>query len=161
MIRRFECEGLDSLVEVAVESADDGWEVSVDGRVYRVTITRGPQGTMHLEVDGDGSHVVHTDPSGPHHLVVDGRAYRIADVAAKRTRRASHDSGGLVAPMPGTVLELRVAEGDKVTQGQVLVVVEAMKMEHAIKASKAGVVSHLALVEGQRVGAGEILVEIT
>lgn len=115
---------------------------------------------MVLQVDGAGSHVVYTAPSGPQHLVVDGRAYRIADAAAKRTRRAVHDSGGLVAPMPGTVLELRVAEGDKVTQGQVLLVVEAMKMEHAIKASRAGTVSRLALVEGQRVGAGEVLVEI-
>lgn len=160
MIRRLQCEGSEQGVDVRVETADDGWEVTVDGRVYGVSVARDPQGVLHMRINDKETHRVHTHPSAADHLIVDGCAYWIADVTARRSRRASRDTGGLVAPMPGTVLEVRVAAGDSVTQGQVLVVVEAMKMEHAIKSPKDGIVSRLDLTEGQRVGAGETLVEI-
>ena len=47
-------------------------------------------------------------------------------------------AGGLVAPMPGTVLAVHVGPGDTVAQGQLLMIVEAMKMEHRITAPRAG-----------------------
>jgi len=68
--------------------------------------------------------------------------------------------GSLSAPMPGTVLEVHVKEGQRVRKGQTLVVLEAMKMEHRIQAPKAGEVTKLHFSEGDRVDMGEILVQI-
>ena len=67
--------------------------------------------------------------------------------------------GGLVAPMPGVVLEVRCAPGDRVEARQTLVVLEAMKMEHHVKAPADGVVSEVRVSVGQHVESGTLLVE--
>ena len=69
--------------------------------------------------------------------------------------------GGLVAPMPGKVLMVNVSEGDRVSAGQVLVVMEAMKMEHQITAPADGGVSEVRAAVGDQVDNGELLVVIT
>jgi acetyl/propionyl-CoA carboxylase alpha subunit len=68
--------------------------------------------------------------------------------------------GALVAPMPGKVLKLAVAEGATVASGDVLVVLEAMKMEHELLAPAAGTVSELLVAEGDQVDAGAALAVI-
>ncbi|WP_419863765.1 acetyl/propionyl/methylcrotonyl-CoA carboxylase subunit alpha [Candidatus Poriferisodalis sp.] len=69
--------------------------------------------------------------------------------------------GGLVAPMPGKVLMVDVQPGDQVTAGQVLVVMEAMKMEHQITAAADGEVAEVRAHVGDQVDNGELLVVIT
>jgi propionyl-CoA carboxylase alpha chain len=66
-------------------------------------------------------------------------------------------AGSLVAPMPGTVIRVGVQVGDVVTQGQPLLWLEAMKMEHAIAAPADGVVGELKVVAGQQVEVGAVL----
>ena len=70
-------------------------------------------------------------------------------------------AGGLVAPMPSNVLATHVAEGDKVEEGQLLMVVEAMKMEHRITAPRAGVVAEIRVAVGDQVANGELLIVLT
>ena len=67
-------------------------------------------------------------------------------------------AGSLVAPMPGAVVRIEVAEGDPVAAGQLLVVLEAMKMEHPITAPAAGVVAVAAVAVGDQVDGGQLLV---
>ncbi|APC40425.1 pyruvate carboxylase [Clostridium estertheticum subsp. estertheticum] len=64
------------------------------------------------------------------------------------------------SPIPGTVISILVAEGDTVTENQQLMVVEAMKMETRVIASKAGVVELINVKEGQQVKAGELLINL-
>jgi acetyl-CoA/propionyl-CoA carboxylase biotin carboxyl carrier protein len=113
-------------------------------------------------------------------IALDGvsRAYAVAATAEAvwvsrdghhleaRTARAARagaaaGSGSLEAPMPGTVLMVNVANGDLVEEGDVLVVVESMKMELAIVAPSAGRVEGLDVAPGDRVAQREILLAVT
>ncbi|RZS44859.1 propionyl-CoA carboxylase alpha chain [Herbihabitans rhizosphaerae] len=69
--------------------------------------------------------------------------------------------GSLVAPMPGTVIRVAVAEGDEVTENQPLLWLEAMKMEHAVRAPADGVVAELGVSAGAQVELGAVLAVVT
>jgi len=71
---------------------------------------------------------------------------------------ASAEGGGPICPLPGTVIAVHVAAGDRVIDGQLLMVVEAMKMEHKITAHGDHVVGEVRFSVGDRVDAGELLV---
>ena len=85
-----------------------------------------------------------------------GTAYRFS-LAARGTGHASAGDGAIVAPMPGKVIAVDVAEGDTVTAGQRLMVLEAMKMEHALTAPFDGTVTELAASAGAQVRVEAVL----
>jgi acetyl/propionyl-CoA carboxylase alpha subunit len=106
--------------------------------------------------------------SGEVVLDLDGRSLR-ARLAPPPTveaavRHAAHLADGgeaVTAPMPGNVLQLRVSEGDEVEAGQVLLVLEAMKMENTVPAPASGRVARVHVEAGQQVQRGDRLVEVT
>ncbi len=69
-------------------------------------------------------------------------------------------SGGLVAPMPGKVIELRVSIGDRVRAGDTLILLEAMKMEHPMNATEDGVVTEVLVSQGEQVENGALLLVV-
>jgi propionyl-CoA carboxylase alpha chain len=69
-------------------------------------------------------------------------------------------AGGLLAPMPGSVLAVHVSPGDSVRAGQLLMIVEAMKMEHRITAPHAGTVGEVRAHPGDQVTGGDLLAVI-
>jgi 3-methylcrotonyl-CoA carboxylase alpha subunit len=89
-----------------------------------------------------------------------GETYRISAARPRETARGAEDRPSLEAPMPGRVLGVRTAVGATVAKGDTLVIVEAMKMEHAVRAPRDGTVTRVLVTEGQMVGLGDVLVEI-
>ena len=67
---------------------------------------------------------------------------------------------GLTSPMQGTVVKIAVAEGQKVAAGDLVVVLEAMKMDQPLNAHKDGVITNLKAVIGETVASGAILCDI-
>ena len=86
-----------------------------------------------------------------------------AELVERRRERAGRQAAGaggrdaIVSPMQGTVLEVQVAEGDSVAAGQVICIVEAMKMENEVHALRDGVVRELSVAEGQPIGTGQVI----
>jgi biotin carboxyl carrier protein len=81
-------------------------------------------------------------------------------VATPRTSAEVAGPGGVAAPLPGLILQIKVAEGDSVQAGQPVVIMEAMKMENAVPASHNGTVRKIYVSEGDSVGEGDVLLEI-
>ena len=71
------------------------------------------------------------------------------------------ESGSLIAPMPGSVTRIAVGPADRVVAGQLVLVLEAMKMEHQIVAPAAGVLAELRVGPGAQVNAGDVLAIVT
>jgi biotin carboxyl carrier protein len=143
----------------------DGGKVTVNGKAFQVTrqgISVQVGGRPYtVEVRGD-------------QVTVDGITFPIAitgaggaAAAAKPTARkraataaAVEDPGQIAAIMPGKILRLAVAEGDQVQEGDVLVVLEAMKMENELRAKRSGVVKQVTVAPGDDVEMGELLVVV-
>lgn len=110
-----------------------------------------------FSVEGDENRV---------HLTLAGHVYSAAiederERAAQLAAKAARGGGGPVnAVMPGVVVELLVAEGDTVEEGQPLLILEAMKMQNEIGAPAAGIVQSLHVAAGTAVGAGDKLVTL-
>ena len=80
---------------------------------------------------------------------------------APATSRDAVSDGTILAPMAGSVVQVAVAEGDRVTKGQTLAVLEAMKMEHPLRAPLAGRIASLTLTKGAQVRARQTVIVIT
>ena len=113
----------------------------------------GTKRTYAVEIDGRRVEV-----ALPASLVIGGSGKR---KAKKRRNSAAALSGDAVpAPMQGTVVKVNVAEGDTVNESDILLVLEAMKMENPVKAHKSGTVKGLAVEQGDQVNKTAVLLEI-
>jgi acetyl/propionyl-CoA carboxylase alpha subunit len=92
-------------------------------------------------------------------VFVDGHVYEVSEPRPKVRRRAGHDAS-LSAPMPATVRRIVVGVGDTVKAGDVVIVLEAMKMELPIRAAEPGTVRAIHCVEGELVQPAVPLLEV-
>ncbi len=111
---------------------------------------------VEVELDGRRYGVKLLQPEPPH-----------AELARRRRERAGggapHGAAkeAVVSPMQGTVLAVEVAEGDEVRAGQVICIVEAMKMENEIRAHRHGTVGELSVTAGAQVATGQVICVVT
>jgi len=114
---------------------------------------------LRLDVAGKRFNATVVDDGAKLHVFVNGN-YQMLEKVVRGLAGDAEDAGGsLTAPMPGTVIEVLVAEGDTVEAGQPLIILEAMKMEHTINAPTAGTVSEVLYAAGDLVGDGaELLI---
>jgi biotin carboxyl carrier protein len=96
-------------------------------------------------------------------VFIEGDTFLVADQPPEtaRRRRATTDEAALAAPMPASVVAVNVTAGDAVAAGDVLILLEAMKMELPIKAPRSGTVAAIRCREGDLVQPGVPLIELT
>ena len=155
----------DAVVDVSYRRQRDGrFAVEVsgfgpsDGTTQLTAGVRTGGGWIDIE-EGGRRHRRHVFRQG-HQVWVQGPAGDVALAAVPRFPEAQRElaAGGLAAPMPGTVLAVHVSPGDPVSAGQLLMIMEAMKMEHRITAPHPGVVGAIGPRPGDQVAAGDVLV---
>jgi len=154
--------------EVEVERSANGFEVTVDGTSHAVDLIRLDGAIASLRFVADGrSYQISFDRGNNRHWrigVVDREfnfevltPVEAIDATAGAAGRGASD---LTAPIPGKVVAVKVAEGDRVEAGQSLVVLEAMKMENELIAEQTGTVAAVHVAPGDTVDTGTVLVEL-
>jgi biotin carboxyl carrier protein len=145
---------------VELERAQGGWLCRMDGREFRINAEQIDETTLSLLIDGE-SHEIRRQSENS--VAVGERLYEVSidDPRSWRGKKRSGAGGEgqqkLVASMPGKIVRVLAAEGDAISAGQGIAVIEAMKMQNEIKSAKAGVVKKLLVQPGLNVSAGEVL----
>ena len=148
-------------VEVGYAFRRDGVHVEVDGSPLSVAVVAVTPELVDLEVDGVRRRVqVHQVGDTAY---VDSALGTSVLVEQPRFPDPSSalSAGSLTAPMPGTVVRVTAEKGQAVAAGDVLVVLEAMKMEHAVRAAIDGTVEDVLVAAGEQVADGAVLVVVT
>ncbi len=127
--------------------------------------------TLYSVIMDNDSHEVLVDDNedGAYEIQMHGRLYEVgvlderALLLGSRRGGAVSDSGevSIKAPMPGLVVEVAVTEGQEVSEGETLVVLESMKMQNELKAPRDGIVQRVGVDTGQSVEQNKVLVTIT
>ncbi|MGJ3238742.1 MAG: biotin/lipoyl-containing protein [Anaerolineae bacterium] len=160
MLYRYQYQGETYSVRLQTQ-ADGSLLATIGDEIYHLNATRLSDGTFLLDLDGI-RHTLHTAKTGDARYVQwQGQQYAlIVDSGRRRAKRGAGARGDLTAEMPGQVLDVRVAVGDVVSAGQVLAVLEAMKMEIRISAPYDGGVTRVLVQTGDIVERGQVLVEV-
>ncbi|MEI2693151.1 MAG: biotin/lipoyl-containing protein [Anaerolineae bacterium] len=154
----------DEIKTVVVQREGDCFQVTIGDATYQIRAQRPEHGRLNLQV-GDRRLRAHVASDGLRRYVgMAGQTWTLERPQPQQKRRGAAaggpGAGSLEAAMPGLVLDVLVAEGDEVTQGQPLVLLSAMKMELRIAAPAAGRVLKIHCQAGQVVERGQVLVEM-
>ena len=145
-------------------------EVTVDGTSYAVDIEGiGSHGLYSIIIDGRSYDVFIDEGEEDFRVVLWGGLFEVK-VQDERTRRLAGLRRGPVAPvgevlvkapMPGVVVEVLVSEGQPVDTGDIVVVLESMKMQQELKSPRPGVIHNVRVMAGDRVDQNQIMVTIS
>ncbi len=150
----------DETIDIEVWEREGETRVTVAGQAIGLQVEAVAPGTFVFR-QGDRRQIFHCVRDGDTvHLFWGGRVYRLEEETERSRGSHRHVGGGLEAPMPGKVIAVKVAAGDTVRKGDELVVVEAMKMENAVRAPRAGRVKSVSARVGDMVSPGVVLVEL-
>jgi len=123
------------------------YRVTINEKVYEVEVEEGKANLLRTQV-------VQAFPAEQ------APAPAVETPASVINAKPAAASGALAAPMPGTVLEVKAAKGQRVKEGDLLLVLEAMKMENEIFSKQSGTVAEIYAAKGARVNTGDPLVLI-
>jgi biotin carboxyl carrier protein len=131
----------------------------IDERSYEFSLVEQVGARMTLLIDGKRVVLHIVERAGAYHISLNGKIIRLEKVAGGVRARASA-GGDLTASMPGVVTQILVEEGQEVTAGESLLLLEAMKMETRITAPRDGRVARVLVKVGETVQGGQVLVEV-
>ena len=144
-----------------ITPSDKGYLATVGDKTISIEVLHAENGKLDLLVDGERVIAYISSDGAKRWVTINGQTVVLTKASgAKRSGAGQDHASELAAPMPGVVRGVNVGEGESVTKGQTLMVLEAMKMEIRIQAPFDGVVKSLAVKVGQTVEREQILVKL-
>lgn len=136
--------------------------LTLDDKTIRAELLHSENGKLDFLVDGKRVVAYVSSDNAKRWVTVNGQTFVLTKSSGARQRGGGHHhtAGELTAPMPGQVRAVNVSEGDAVTKGQTLLLLEAMKMEIRIQSRQDGMVKKLFVQQGQTVEREQLLIEI-
>ena len=137
------------------------YRATIEEKTVNVEVIQSKDGKLDLLIDGKRVTAYVSSDNTKRWVTVNGKTFVLTKSSGVKQRSAGHDHASeLIAPMPGLVRAVNISEGDAVTRGQTLLLLEAMKMEIRVQAPRDGIVKKLFVKHGQTVEREQILVEI-
>jgi biotin carboxyl carrier protein len=144
----------------------DSSSVSLGQNKYRVDIQKISPERYSILLDGKSYQAIVTRNEFSYSILINGRIYNVeVETSAKKLINLRVDAGGknralleIRSPMPGMVVRCEVQEGTKIEAGRGLLILEAMKMENEIRATRSGIIKKIFVQERQVVDKGELLI---
>ncbi|WP_422020043.1 acetyl/propionyl/methylcrotonyl-CoA carboxylase subunit alpha [Pyruvatibacter mobilis] len=145
-----------------IAAGPDAYQVAMGDASHDVCLLDADPARCRLKIDGVTHDVIFDAPeTGVLHINMADRTCLMRNLYAFAGAEDDSAGGGrILAPMHGLILEVHVREGQAVTKGETLAVLEAMKMQHQIRAEADGTVTSIRCTAGAQVPAGDVLVEI-
>jgi len=147
---------------VSVERRKNQYFVTYDNTEYKVEADEIKPGYLKIKLGDRVIKCVITKGDKDKFVFVEGDVFKVRNIeltGAKKTKKK--DEGNLNSPISGNVVSIKVKDGDKVKKGDVLMIIEAMKMEYLIRAPYNGKVKKVNFKENNQIEIGQNTVEIT
>jgi biotin carboxyl carrier protein len=161
MYYRFQSAG--NIYGISIEHQGEGFRATLEGKTVDLEILDIQPGKVSIRVDGRPATLHWANDGSRKWISLDGCTYLIEKPSGRAGQpgREIASTGIQRSPMPAQVRSIEVIEGDRVKQGQTLVLLEAMKMEIRIKAPHPGQVARILVDAGQTVDKDQELVELS
>ncbi len=149
-------------ITVDFTPAGKGYRAAIGGETVEVEVLRAEDGKLDVLIDNKRLTAYISPENTKRWITINGQTVVLTKSSSARSRGhgGQHAKGELTAPMPGQVRAVNVREGDAVTKGQTLLVLEAMKMEIRIHAPQDGTVKKLFVKQGQTVEREQSLLSV-
>jgi len=136
------------------------YKLTINGTTYSVEIKSVEDRNIELEVNGTPYNVEIDKEVIQSKTPILMRSVAVPSTDQGADMKATSKTGTIKSPLPGTILDIFVKMGDKVTIGQQILLLEAMKMENNIESDKAGIVTDIMISKGDSVMEGDVLIVI-
>jgi biotin carboxyl carrier protein len=159
---KFSFEHRSQLIPVELTSSGKSYRLVIGDKTIHVEVLSANDGNVELLIDGNRITAYVSSDSAKRWVTIQGQTFVLtkSSGARKGGHGGHHAAGELTAPMPGQVRLVNVREGESVSKGQTLLVLEAMKMEIRIQAPFDGMVTSVSVKTGQTVEREQTLLSI-
>jgi len=134
-----------------LKSSEGKIVISFQGKEYSFEPIHRGKNELVLKRGENLHRIFHGYSAKEHFFSIDGRDLTIEKKSKQKSKKVSESQKGYQSPMPGKILKVFVKNGEKVIKGQVLLIMEAMKMEHSIIAVKDGIIKKVHFKDGDYV----------
>jgi biotin carboxyl carrier protein len=146
---------------VSIERRNEYFFITYDNSEYKVEVEETKPGQLKIKIGDRLIKSIITEGEKEKFVFVNGQVFRVKPVeltGKKKVRKK--EEGNLSSPISGKVVNVKVKKGDSVKKGEVLMVIEAMKMEYLIRAPYSGKVRIVNFKEKNQIEIGQITVEV-
>ncbi|MEM9574924.1 MAG: biotin/lipoyl-containing protein, partial [Pseudomonadota bacterium] len=150
----------DKDIHAQARARPDSWDVWIDDEAYDISFTSNADGNVRACVNKQTAEAIVHITRDKVQLALGAERLTFWRLRSGAFDEASDANGRVNAPMPGLLIELMTEPGEMVTKGDHLAILEAMKMQHQIRASVDGVVTAVHVEVGQQLNSGDIMIEI-
>lgn len=147
---------------VTIEHKDRYFFVIYDNAEYKVEAEEIKPGQLKIKIGDRVVKSIITEGNKEKYVFVDGAVFKVKPVELTGLKKQKKkDKGDLNSPISGKIVSVKVKNGDSVKKGDVLMVIEAMKMEYLIRAPYAGVIKKINFKENEQIEIGQLTLELS